>query len=80
MSYETFTIQQLRKKLIDGEVTSVELTRACLERIKATDDRINAFITLCEEQALAAAEEADKRLAAGTAPALTGILLQSRIF
>lgn len=73
MSYETFTIQQLRKKLIDGEVTSVELTRACLERIKATDDRINAFITLCEEQALAAAEEADKRLAAGTAPALTGI-------
>lgn len=75
MSFENFTIQQLRQKLVDGEVTSVELTRACIERIKATDEKINAFITVCEEQALAAAEEADRRLAAGDAPLLTGIPL-----
>jgi aspartyl-tRNA(Asn)/glutamyl-tRNA(Gln) amidotransferase subunit A len=73
MSFENFTIQQLRKKLVDGEVTSVELTRACLDRIKETDERINAFITVCDEQALAAAEEADRRLAEGDAPVLTGI-------
>lgn len=73
MSFENFTIQQLRKKLVDGEVTSVELTRACLDRIKETDERINAFITVCDEQALAAAEEADRRLAEGDAPLLTGI-------
>ena len=73
MSFESFTIQQLRKKLVDGEVTSVELTRACLDRIKETDERINAFITVCDEQALAAAEEADRRLAEGDAPLLTGI-------
>lgn len=73
MSFESFTIQQLRKKLVDGEVTSVELTRACLDRIKETDERINAFITVCDEQALAAAEEADRRLAEGDTPLLTGI-------
>jgi len=73
MSFESFTIQQLRKKLVDGEVTSVELTRACLDRIKETDERINAFITVCDEQALAAAEEADRRLAEGATPLLTGI-------
>jgi aspartyl-tRNA(Asn)/glutamyl-tRNA(Gln) amidotransferase subunit A len=75
MSFENFTIQQLRKKLVDGEVTSVALTRACLERIAATDAGVNAFITVCEEQALAAAAEADRRLAQGAAPALTGIPL-----
>lgn len=73
MSFEDFTIQQLRKKLVAGEVTSVELTRSCLERIKKTDEKINAFITVCDEQALAAAEEADRRLAEGDAPLLTGI-------
>lgn len=73
MSLEHFTIAQLRQQLLDGETTSVELTRVCLERIKATDDKINAFISLCEEQALEAAAEADKRLQAGDAPALTGI-------
>lgn len=73
MSFEDLTIQQARQKLLDGEVTSVDLVRSCLERIRQTDDRINAFITVCEEQALQDAEEADRLLAAGDAPPLTGI-------
>jgi len=63
----------MRQKLLAGELTSVELTRACLERIKATDSKLNAFITVCEDEALAAAEQADQQLAAGNSALLTGI-------
>ncbi|MBI4236422.1 MAG: Asp-tRNA(Asn)/Glu-tRNA(Gln) amidotransferase subunit GatA, partial [Chloroflexi bacterium] len=34
------------------EVSSVELTRAVLKRIRSVDDRIKAFVTITEEQAL----------------------------
>jgi aspartyl-tRNA(Asn)/glutamyl-tRNA(Gln) amidotransferase subunit A len=56
-----------------GEFSSVELARAHLARIRALDERLNSFITVCEESALAAAEAADARLRAGEAGPLTGI-------
>ncbi|MDW7643960.1 MAG: Asp-tRNA(Asn)/Glu-tRNA(Gln) amidotransferase subunit GatA [Desulfuromonadales bacterium] len=67
------TIHELQALLRQGETTSVALTQAFLDRIAATDDQINAFITVCREEALAAAAEADRRLAAGEADVLTGI-------
>ncbi|MCW9049552.1 MAG: Asp-tRNA(Asn)/Glu-tRNA(Gln) amidotransferase subunit GatA [Deltaproteobacteria bacterium] len=73
MSFQNLTIQQIRKKLIAGELTSVALTRACLERIQATNHQLNTFITVCEKEALAAAEAADEQLAAGNAALLTGL-------
>jgi aspartyl-tRNA(Asn)/glutamyl-tRNA(Gln) amidotransferase subunit A len=53
----------------------VEATRAFVERIVATDARLNAFITVCAEQALAEAAGADRRLAGGDVAPLTGIPL-----
>ncbi len=73
MTFQKLTIQEMRQKLISGQLTSVELTQGCLDRIKATDGQLNAFITVCEEEALAAAAEADQQLAAGNAALLTGI-------
>ncbi len=75
MEWNSFTISQLREKLAAGEMTSVDLTKVFLARIKATDEKVNAFITVCEAEALAAAEAADQRIAAGNAAALTGIPL-----
>ncbi len=75
MQLDNLTISQLREKLASGETTSVELTKAFLARIAATDEKVNAFITVCEEEALAAAEAADQRIAAGNAAPLTGIPL-----
>ncbi len=46
----------LRKK----EVTSVELTQYFIDRIKAINPKLNAFITLSEEEALAQAASAQK--------------------
>ena len=72
------TLHELRQLLLRREVSSVEVTRAFLERIAATDDQLNLFITVCEDQALQSAEAADRRLAAAGAaasPILTGIPL-----
>ncbi|MDQ6438074.1 amidase [Mesorhizobium sp. LHD-90] len=46
--------------LRDGDVTSRELTEACLARITAVGERYNAFITMLADEALAAAKAADK--------------------
>jgi aspartyl-tRNA(Asn)/glutamyl-tRNA(Gln) amidotransferase subunit A len=57
-----------------GDCTAVELTRAALDRIAATDDALHAFLTVTPDEALAAAADADRRIQAGTAPGpLTGI-------
>lgn len=48
---------------IDGlktrEFTSVDLTKACLEKIKKYDEKVKAFITVTEEIALQEAKKAD---------------------
>jgi aspartyl-tRNA(Asn)/glutamyl-tRNA(Gln) amidotransferase subunit A len=67
------TIAELRSRLDAGEVSSRELTQACLNRIAAVDGQVNAFIDCDAEAALAAAEAADAAIAAGTRKPLLGI-------
>jgi len=67
------TLHELSDKLRRREVSSVEATRAMLDRIEATDGKVNAFITVTPDQALQDAEAADKRIASGGADLLTGI-------
>ncbi|EKF24283.1 aspartyl/glutamyl-tRNA(Asn/Gln) amidotransferase, A subunit [Mycolicibacterium hassiacum DSM 44199] len=57
----------LAAKIAAKEISSTELTRACLEQIAATDDRYHAFLHVAEEQALAAAAGVDAAVAAGDA-------------
>ena len=58
------------------EVSSVELTRSCLERIDSVEGQVQSFITITPELALEQAEAADQMIAAGEAYPLTGIPLQ----
>ena len=67
------TVVELSAALGQGDFSSEELTRACLERVAALDGRLNSFITVTQEQALAAARAADTHIAAGEAGPLTGI-------
>ncbi|TGU75030.1 Asp-tRNA(Asn)/Glu-tRNA(Gln) amidotransferase subunit GatA [Geomonas terrae] len=67
------TIHELHDKLKAKEVSSVEATRAMLDRIEAVDGQVNAYITVTPEQALVEAEAADRRIAAGDIAPLTGI-------
>jgi aspartyl-tRNA(Asn)/glutamyl-tRNA(Gln) amidotransferase subunit A len=74
------TIAELAKGLRSGEFSSVELTKAFLDRIKQHDS-LNAYITVTEDLALQEAKAADERLAKGAAELLTGIpVAQKDIF
>ena len=67
------TLAELAQALQKKECSSVELTRHFLSRIKQLDERINSFITVTEESALAAAAEADRKLSSGIVTPLTGV-------
>src|SRR5436305_15059601 len=67
------TLGELGAALAAKKISSVELTRACLERIERHGDALNAFISVDGAQALERAKEADSRRARGEAHALTGI-------
>jgi aspartyl-tRNA(Asn)/glutamyl-tRNA(Gln) amidotransferase subunit A len=69
------SIHELHNKLKAREVSSVEATRAMLARIDAVEPQIGSYITVTHEQALADAEAADRRIAAGRMDVLTGIPL-----
>ena len=62
------TAAELADALAAGDVTSVELTRAHLDRIAAVDGVVHAFLHVDAEGALAQAQASDERRAAG-APA-----------
>ncbi len=61
------TATEAGRRLASGEVSSVELTRAVLERTRAVEDRVRAFLHRDEERALALARASDARRAAGRA-------------
>ncbi|MCI0843326.1 MAG: Asp-tRNA(Asn)/Glu-tRNA(Gln) amidotransferase subunit GatA, partial [Chloroflexi bacterium] len=67
------TMHQAAGLLRGGKVSSVELTQATFERMRAVNEQVNAFITESEEEALAQAARADQMIADGEENPLTGI-------
>ncbi|RLV51095.1 Asp-tRNA(Asn)/Glu-tRNA(Gln) amidotransferase subunit GatA [Nocardioides mangrovicus] len=59
------TAHQQAELLATGEVSSVELTRAHLDRIAAVDGAVHAFLHVDEHGAIEAARAADDRLSKG---------------
>ena len=59
------TIAQAAPLLRDGQLSPVELTRAFLERIEAVDGRLNSYVTLLPERALAQARAAEAEILRG---------------
>jgi aspartyl-tRNA(Asn)/glutamyl-tRNA(Gln) amidotransferase subunit A len=69
------TVAELVRGLAAERYSSVELTRAYLDRVAAAQPELNAFITVTGEAALAAAARADEARAAGRGGPLTGVPL-----
>ncbi len=67
------TIRELGERYRRREVSAVEVARIHLDAIAALQPRLNAFITIDPDPALAAAAEADRLLASGDDRPLLGV-------
>jgi aspartyl-tRNA(Asn)/glutamyl-tRNA(Gln) amidotransferase subunit A len=60
-----WTLQQASEQIRAKKISPVELTRTCLDRIQLLNPRLNAFITVMADQALAQARTLEAELHAG---------------
>ena len=67
------TIHQLLEQLRAGELSSREVTQACLDRVEKVDDRLNAFISVDATDVLAQADAADQSRATGEDLPMLGV-------
>lgn len=56
---------ELSEMLKSKEISSAELTRSVFDRIKSVEDKVDAYLTLNEENAMETASEIDKKRLAG---------------
>ncbi len=73
MSIVSLTIHEAHRLLKTKQLSSVELTKAYLERIHQVEPRVHALVTVTEEMALKQAQNADEHIATGNINPLTGI-------
>lgn len=59
------TASQLHEKLIEKEISAVELTKAVLGRVDSVDKDVQAYITRTSETALAQAQAVDSKIQRG---------------
>lgn len=59
------SIKELSNKLKTKQISSLELTKASLDRINTTDSKLKAFLHVAKEEALDAAKIVDKKIANG---------------
>jgi len=62
MQLTDLSISEAAARIASRQISPVELTRACLERIQAIDPRLNSFITLTPELALESARQAEAEI------------------
>ena len=73
---KSLTAHEASDLLAAGDISSVELTRAILDRISAVDETTHAFVTVTGDLAVEQAAQADARIAAGDGRPLTGVPMQ----
>ncbi len=65
MDITKLTAIELRKKYENKELTVPQVVRAFLDKIKMEDEKIKAYITVCEEEAMQKAEKVQEKYDAG---------------
>lgn len=61
MSLTHKSIDELHELLVNKDISAVELTKDTLENITAREDKVDSFITVAEDAALAQAQALDER-------------------
>ncbi len=73
MDGKQLTISEAHKLLKDKQISSVELTKSCLDRIEKLEPQVKAIVTITADLALEQAKQADRMIAAGDCKPLTGV-------
>jgi aspartyl-tRNA(Asn)/glutamyl-tRNA(Gln) amidotransferase subunit A len=73
LNHDQLTIHEAHRLLTEKKVSSVELTKACLERIERVEPKVSAIVTVTDELAMEQARRADELIASGDSGPLTGI-------
>ena len=61
----SLTVAEAARQIKARTLSPVELIQACLDRIGAVESRVHAFVTVCGDQAMAAARRAEGEIAQG---------------
>jgi aspartyl-tRNA(Asn)/glutamyl-tRNA(Gln) amidotransferase subunit A len=75
MKLAELSLSEVSEKLQKKEVSSQELTQQLLDRIEQLDPKVNSFLQVTPERALADAKKADEQLASGGGGPLLGVPL-----
>jgi len=65
-SIHEWTLLEAAQNIREGKISSRELTKAVLDRISAVDPKINSYVTVLSEEAMAAAAACDEEQAKGS--------------
>ena len=68
MEFHKLSACEIARGVKEKRFTAEEVARESIERIKTLDKKYNSVVTLCEEQALAAARKIDEAVARGEEP------------
>src|SRR5580693_6138103 len=67
------TLSAAQQMIRGGDLSPVELTRSCIDRISSLDDRVHAFVDFRPEEALAQARAAETEVRSGRHHPLLGV-------
>lgn len=65
MEIQAMTAFEIKKGIEEGKFTSEEIVKMLFERIKEVDPKVEAYITLCEEEAIKSAKIVDEKARKG---------------
>ena len=72
-SLTELSINQANELLLSKKISSVELTKAYIDKIESIEAKLRALITFVPDLALSQARVADKQISEGSKKELTGI-------
>jgi aspartyl-tRNA(Asn)/glutamyl-tRNA(Gln) amidotransferase subunit A len=68
MEIQAMSAFEIKKGIEEGKFTSEEIIKTLFKRIKEVDPKVEAYITLCEEEAIKSAKIVDEKIKRGEKP------------
>lgn len=67
------TIKEVKEGYANKKFSSLDVVQSCLDQIKKTDNKVNAFVTVVEDEATEQAKKSDLLISSGSNLPLLGI-------